>query len=310
MKKILSFLLLMLIFHGWVKTEAVMAQGTAPALSINLVLNKARYVFFNPPNPNSPDDLIEAELTIKNTGGTPIITTAGFADGPFHLFLNFVDPNGKGILATQVKSGDVEPAAPNVVVINGALVQVEKVEVLPVGFVKTVNIPDVRKFYSLITPGQYSVKVIRPLRTYATFFSVSGVNYASLDSANFAGALVSNVVRFLLVTDADRDGFYSDLDCDDNDPTVNPGMKEIRENGKDDDCNPATLDTVAPPQLGDVNGDGKIDCVDLALVKYAFGKRRGEVGFDSRADVNGDGIVNVKDLALVSQKVPPGTQCK
>jgi hypothetical protein len=33
---------------------------------------------------------------------------------------------------------------------------------------------------------------------------------------------------------------HPQLDCDDSDPNVNPSMTEILENGKDDDCNPAT----------------------------------------------------------------------
>ena len=244
MKKLLLFLSLTLVFHGWVKTDAVRAQGTAPALSINLVLNKARYIFFNPPNPKFPDDPIQAQLTIRNTGATPIITTTGFSQSPFHLLLTFIDPNGKGIIATELHGGGLEPGPPAVVVVDGVLAQVEEVEILPVGFVKTVNIPDVRQYYSLITAGSYSVKAARPLRTYPAFFTVSGVNYAQLNSANFAGAVESNKLNFLLVTDADFDGYFSDVDCDDNDPTVNPGMTEIPGNGKDDDCNPATPDVV------------------------------------------------------------------
>src|SRR5262249_43506373 len=46
----------------------------------------------------------------------------------------------------------------------------------------------------------------------------------------------------------------------------------------------------------DVNGDGKIDCADLAIIKSpAFGKKTGEIGFDGRADVNRDGVVDIQD---------------
>jgi hypothetical protein len=64
-----------------------------------------------------------------------------------------------------------------------------------------------------------------------------------------------------------------------------------------------------PPVPGDLNGDGTVDCADLAIIKASFGKRRGEAGYDSKADVNNDGVVDVKDLAFVSQKVPAGTKC-
>jgi hypothetical protein len=69
----------------------------------------------------------------------------------------------------------------------------------------------------------------------------------------------------------------------------------------------AVMHVLANP--ADVNGDGKVDCADLAMIKASFGKRRAQIGFDARADVNKDGIVDVKDLAFVSQKVPAGTKC-
>ncbi len=64
------------------------------------------------------------------------------------------------------------------------------------------------------------------------------------------------------------------------------------------------------PLLGDLNGDGLVNCADIAIVKASFGKKSGQAGFDPRADVNGDGAVNVVDLATVSRQLPAGTTCK
>jgi Dockerin type I domain/PASTA domain len=63
------------------------------------------------------------------------------------------------------------------------------------------------------------------------------------------------------------------------------------------------------PLPGDVNGDGAVNCADLAIVKASFGKRKGQAGFDPRADVNGDGVVSIVDLSTVARSVPLGTTC-
>lgn len=60
------------------------------------------------------------------------------------------------------------------------------------------------------------------------------------------------------LTDDDNDGYTSDVDCDDDNPNINPGQTEEPYNGLDDDCNSATLDD-------DLDQDGFLiadDCDD------------------------------------------------
>jgi hypothetical protein len=68
--------------------------------------------------------------------------------------------------------------------------------------------------------------------------------------------------------------------------------------------------TVAAVVSGDVNGDGQVNCSDIAVIKASFGKKTGQFGFNPSADVNHDGVINVIDLATVSQKLIPGTTCQ
>ena len=73
---------------------------------------------------------------------------------------------------------------------------------------------------------------------------------------------------------------------------------------------PETMTKVQGGILGDVNGDGKVDCADIAIVKAAFGTSAGDLKYDVRADVNGDGVVDIRDLAFVAQHLSPVTACQ
>jgi hypothetical protein len=63
-------------------------------------------------------------------------------------------------------------------------------------------------------------------------------------------------------------------------------------------------------QLADVNGDRKVDCADVVIVRSALGTKAGGAGFDARADVNLDGVVDERDLAYVTGHIPAGMRCQ
>ncbi|RJQ15337.1 MAG: hypothetical protein C4560_10850 [Nitrospiraceae bacterium] len=74
--------------------------------------------------------------------------------------------------------------------------------------------------------------------------------------------------------DADGDGYNICTDCNDSDPSVNPGQREIPFNSKDDDCNPGTsdlwkLETVdAPKKFESTSKAVVIDHLDHPHVVY------------------------------------------
>lgn len=54
--------------------------------------------------------------------------------------------------------------------------------------------------------------------------------------------------------------------------------------------------------VADVNNDGKVDGMDIALIIKAFGSSPGHPRWDSYLDVNNDGKVDIKDIALALKK--------
>lgn len=71
-----------------------------------------------------------------------------------------------------------------------------------------------------------------------------------------------------------------------------------------------TTSVVATKIVGDVNGDGVVDCADLALIKASFGSKAGSRSFNPDVDVDVNGMIDIRDLAIVARQLPAGTVCK
>lgn len=65
--------------------------------------------------------------------------------------------------------------------------------------------------------------------------------------------------------------------------------------------NKLTEDLMIKLAAGDLNGDGKVDIRDIALVARAFGSYPGHPRWNSVADINKDNMVNILDIALFAQ---------
>lgn len=106
-----------------------------------------------------------------------------------------------------------------------------------------------------------------------------------------AGALIACITALLMAATASAQTQLPDKDGDgipdafDNCVAVaNPDQKDSDGDGIGDVCD------------GDINKDGKVNALDVALMKQFFGK----VG--TAADLNGDGRVNVLDLSLLRSR--------
>jgi len=123
--------------------------------------------------------------------------------------------------------------------------------------------------------------------------------------------------------DADGDGYFAEpgcgtsVDCDDSDPSVNPGALEVCDDGIDNDCNglidcadgrcssnPVCAPSVTPEICDDGidnDGDGSVDCADRdcrrdpACTETGSGSEgRGKTCSDG-IDNDGDGLIDCDD---------------
>jgi len=259
-KRILLSIVIGLMVFAWAAVSEVIAeQGTPPQIKVSLALADSRVqgkliYILDDQNTVTPDH-IKMVLTMKNYSGQ-VITFKGFTGQPFHLFLTFTDPDGKGIVANDLLNAGnhTEPPPPMVIPVEGNLVQVEPVDSIDGGWTLSITIPDAHTYYSLTKAGRYSVKAMIPMRTYSAIDHTDSLEtYSELDKLVWGGALESNTVYFSMISDHDRDGYYfpepyglhAQVDCDDNNPAVHPGAEDIA-NGIDDDCDPSTPDGAIP----------------------------------------------------------------
>ena len=60
-----------------------------------------------------------------------------------------------------------------------------------------------------------------------------------------------------------------------------------------------TFSTRAPARPWDMDGNDKVDYLDLAILGASYGTGTGDPGFNAAADINRDGLVNYTDLAIL-----------
>jgi hypothetical protein len=138
------------------------------------------------------------------------------------------------------------------------------------------------------------------------------INFNSLENIAFSnsyGNFKLNCIAVTDVTDLDHDGYFSNDDCNDNNPDVNPGANEVPYDGQDNDCNPSTPDD-------DLDGDGYVLANDCNDANGNINPGETEVvynGIDDDCnpatkddDLDGDGYIKANDCNDNNGNVNPG----
>jgi hypothetical protein len=83
-------------------------------------------------------------------------------------------------------------------------------------------------------------------------------------------------------------------------PVLKPSVYEIKVVGRHGTTGTFTINAFLP---GDVNGDGVVDRVDLARVRFGYGSHAGGPRYTPAADFNNDGKIGHTDFGLTKRNL-------
>jgi hypothetical protein len=158
-------------------------------------------------------------------------------------------------------------------------------------------------FVLAVTAGRFTYKVEEPIEIYGN---------AALGGVHVVGSLVAVEVQdskstpiVIRVLETDADGIYRlTFQLPQGSPT---GVYSVQANAnyENQTAVAGTTFQVVREIRGDINGDGVVNIIDIALVAMAWGSRPGLPRWDPRCDLDGNEVINILDITLVARDYRP-----